>query len=174
MTNLKSIKIKIKLPVIGSVILDWEPDEIERKAAWELYVELITRVSIVELEEDEGISREALTSLYSLFPTTREILKKYGPSLALPKGKHNISLGYVSTLILNQVIRPLLVEWHPMFESYENKIESKKSGFEHEQNWQFNASFRSDLKKVQESLKEYALLLEKLAGITSLIKKKQK
>lgn len=38
----------------------WEPDEAERRAAWELCVELITRVAVVKLGTAEGLLREAL------------------------------------------------------------------------------------------------------------------
>jgi len=59
-----------------------------------MYVELVTRISVAELRHGEGLLHEALSSLYSLFDTTREILREYGPSIARPKGKDNISFGY--------------------------------------------------------------------------------
>ena len=62
---------------------DWTPDDSEGNAAWEMYVELVTRISVAELREGEGVLREALTSLYSLFGTTREILRRYGPGISL-------------------------------------------------------------------------------------------
>jgi hypothetical protein len=76
--KLKNVKVNLTLPLIGSVEGTWEPNETEKDAAWELYVELITRISVVELKPDEGLLREAMASLYSLFATTRGILKKYG------------------------------------------------------------------------------------------------
>jgi hypothetical protein len=61
---LKAIKIKFSLPWIGEIGGEWEPDESEVKAAWELYVELVTRISVVELKPGQGLLREALGSLY--------------------------------------------------------------------------------------------------------------
>jgi hypothetical protein len=77
---LKTINVKFAVPRVGEIGGGWEPDESEIKAAWELYVELVTRISIVELQPEQGLLREALSSLYSLFGTTREILRKYGPA----------------------------------------------------------------------------------------------
>lgn len=55
----------------------------ERDAAWELYVEVVTRIAVVELKPGEGSLREALSSLSSPFATTRDILRKYGQRLAV-------------------------------------------------------------------------------------------
>jgi hypothetical protein len=41
---------------------DCEPVRQEREAAWEMYVELVTRVTVVPLGADRGLVREALTS----------------------------------------------------------------------------------------------------------------
>jgi hypothetical protein len=57
----------------------WKADREQQNAAWEMYVELVTRIAIQPLSEDRGLLREALTSLYSLFPKTRRILKQHRP-----------------------------------------------------------------------------------------------
>ena len=93
MPRLKSVKVALKLPYIGAIEGAWEPDESERQAAWEMYIELVTRVSVVELGPNEGLLREALASFYTIFDTTRAILKKHGPSVAKPKGKGKLSFG---------------------------------------------------------------------------------
>lgn len=73
-------KVSFNLPFgIGGV--EWEVDETQTRAAWSLYVELVTRIAVEPLESNEGLIREALNSLYSLFETTREILKEAGPSV---------------------------------------------------------------------------------------------
>jgi len=65
----KLTKVSIKLPFgIGGT--EWEADPTERRAAWSLYVELVTRVTVQTLELDMGLSHEALSSLYSLFGST--------------------------------------------------------------------------------------------------------
>src|SRR5205809_401846 len=81
----------------------WEADESEQRAAWELYVELVTRVAVQELKAEEGLLREALTSLYAVFAETRRILRHYGPDLAKPKGKGTLCFGQIAVKVLNEV-----------------------------------------------------------------------
>jgi hypothetical protein len=68
----------------------------ERDAAWELYVELATRIAVVPRRGGEGLIRVALTSLYSLFDTTRGILRQYGPVLARPRPAGEYSFGQLA------------------------------------------------------------------------------
>ena len=68
-------QVTVSLPFgIGSA--SWESDQTERRAAWELYIELVTRIAVQPLATKEGLMREALNSLYNLFGSTREILRK--------------------------------------------------------------------------------------------------
>ena len=60
---LTKISVELSLPYLSKISGEWEPDENEREAAWELYVELITRVSVVNLGPEEGLLRESLSSL---------------------------------------------------------------------------------------------------------------
>ncbi|WP_375491565.1 hypothetical protein [uncultured Nostoc sp.] len=47
-------KVSVSLPFgIGS--MSWEVDPTERKAAWSLYVELVTRIAVQPLEADQGL-----------------------------------------------------------------------------------------------------------------------
>ncbi|MGZ4864973.1 MAG: hypothetical protein ACXV7G_11005 [Halobacteriota archaeon] len=160
--------IKVNLGVIG-VEGNWAPDEREREAAWEMYVELATRIAVVELKPDEGLLCEALDSFYSLFQTTREILKKYSPSVARPKGKDAISFGHIAVAVLNQVIRPVLAKWHPLLVDYENKRSPSVSIAEHEQNWLEAPTLRRELNDTRLVLIRYADTLAEVAGVPSLI-----
>lgn len=76
--SLKDITVSLNLP-IGSIKGSWQPSTAERDASWEMYVELITRITTNELNDEEGILREALSSFYSLFDITRQILKNMVP-----------------------------------------------------------------------------------------------
>jgi hypothetical protein len=169
MVKLKNVKVNLTLPFIGSVEGIWEPDENERNAAWELYVELITRISVVELKPDEGLLREAISSLYSLFATTRDILKKYGASVARPKGENTISFGYLSVAILNTVLRPVLSKWHPLLLDYENRRAENISTIEHEKKWEKSEELRKNLNDVRFVLIEYADLLARVADVPLLV-----
>ena len=50
----------------------------DRIAAWELYVEMFTRVATRRLPSESGDEKTALESIHSLFPTTRGILRQHG------------------------------------------------------------------------------------------------
>ncbi len=169
MAKLKSVKVNLKLPIIGEVEGTWEPDENELNAAWELYVELITRISVAELKPDEGLLREALSSLYTLFSTTRNILRKYGSSVAQPKGGYNLSFGYLAVAILNTVLRPVLAKWHPLLLDYESKKENTVSPLEHEKAWERSKELRDVLNDVRIILIEYADLLAEVADVPLLL-----
>ena len=80
-SKVKATKLVVGLPFnLGS--LEVEPDEVERNAAWKLYVELATRVSTQSVDPGEGDRRESLESLHYIFNATRQILKESGPSVA--------------------------------------------------------------------------------------------
>jgi hypothetical protein len=169
MPKLKSVKVSLTLPYIGGIEGTWEPDESERRAAWEMYVELITRISVAELQPEEGLLREALSSLYTLFDTTRKILREYGPSVAQPKGEDNLSFGYLAVAILNTVLRPVLAKWHPLLLDYENTRQSSVSSLEHERQWDKHEELRQVLNDVRQVLTEYTNLLAEVAGVPALM-----
>jgi hypothetical protein len=160
-----NIKGKIKLPGL-ELEGTWEPNDSEKKAAWEMYVELITRVTIAELKPGDGTLREALSSLHSLFPKTRDILCRYGPSLA--QSSNSVSFGYIAVSVLNYVLRPILSIWHPLLSDYENKRESAQSVIEHEKNWEFNPKLRMVLNEARTYLIQYANLLAEVAQVPIL------
>jgi len=169
MAKFTSVKVSLKLPYIGGLEGTWVPDERERDAAWEMYVELITRISVAELKPDEGLLREALSSLYTLFETTRTILRKYGPSIAQPKGEDDLSFGYLAVAILNVVLRPVLAKWHPLLLDYESTRSGSVSPLEHERQWDMHDELRQVLNDVRGILIEYTNLLAQVAEVPPLI-----
>src|SRR5208282_171095 len=95
-TPAKLTKLSVSLPFgLGSA--EWTEDPTERRAAWSLYVELVTRIAVQPLSAEEGSIREALNSLYALFGTTREILKAAGPDVAV-KGLNSVGGIAIETL----------------------------------------------------------------------------
>jgi hypothetical protein len=167
--RLTSISVNLKLPFLGDISGEWQPDENERNAAWEMYVELVTRVSVVQLGPDEGLLREALSSLYSLFGTTREILRKYGPGIAKPKGNGKLSFGYLAVSVLNGALRPILAKWHPLLKDYEARKPAETSSVEWERRWDHAADLRQALEQIRGPLKAYAGLLAEVAQIPPLV-----
>ena len=46
MPKLVNVNLALKIPGIGGISGTWEPDESEIRAAWELYVEVVTRTPL--------------------------------------------------------------------------------------------------------------------------------
>ena len=159
-SKVKATKLTVGLPFnLGS--LELENDEVQQRAAWSLYVELSTRISVQPLEEGEGILREALTSLYNIFNITRQILRDAGPEVA--KGPK--SLGAIAIDVINKGLRPFLVKWHPMLKNYEEKKPSDLTTVDHERIWEHAAELRKELEQVRQQMVIYVDALAKIAGI---------
>jgi hypothetical protein len=171
MPKVDSVKVEIGLPAIGKIEGTWVPDESEQSAAWELYIELITRISITSPEAQGFLLRESLSSLHSLFATTRAILRRYGPSVARPKGKNVLSLGYLAVTILNSVLRPFLSKWPPLLLDYETTKPDNVSTLTHEQRWEYYSEFHQSLRTVQKALIEYADVLAEVAKVPLLVQR---
>jgi hypothetical protein len=153
-------EVSMSLPFgIGSV--KWEVDSTERDAAWSLYVELVTRVAVQSLELDQGLVREALTSLYSLFGTTREILKQAGPRVGASKN----SVGGIAIRVLNDGLRPFLARWHPLLQIWEAQKPPSASPKEHELAWSEEAKLRGELENLRQDLHKYANALAAISGV---------
>lgn len=166
--KLSETKFKVNLGFL-SIETKWEIDEVQRNAAWEMYVELSTRITTAELQKGEGLLREALNSLYSLFATTRTVLKKHGPSIATPAHPDDTTFGHLAVAILNKVLRPTLAKWHPMLLDWEQKRPSETTITEHENNWELNDELRKELNDIRLNLIEYANVLGEVSGVANLI-----
>jgi len=141
--GLKSLKVKT--PVLE---MNWEPADADKDAAWDLYVELLTRISTQSLPGDQGIEGTALDSIYSLFPITRTTLKHHG--------RKAIGFSRIAIIILNQIVRPFTAKWHRL---------SSQGAF----NDAMQCSvFRSDLLILQGELRKYTRLLADLASVEDL------
>ncbi len=167
-TQGKLMQVKVKLPWVEGT---WMLDGDQCKASWELYVELITRIAVEPLREEEGVIREALTSLYDVFRYTRNILREYGPGVARPLGKGNLSFGIIAVDVLNGLLRPFLAKWHPKLLDHENdpKKPSNISNVQWERQWTYNRALREELAQVQNSMRQYASLLANVAAVPNLL-----
>ena len=166
--ELESIELDLNL-LFFRIKGKWKPDQQEKNAAWELYVELVTRISVVELKKSEGILREALNSLYSLFPTTRQVLRKYGPSIAATHEDADYSLARLAVNFLNYELRPILSKWHPLLQDYEEQRGKGVSIKTHEDGWDKNQELRTVLDESRKKLITYSKYLASAAGIEPLI-----
>jgi hypothetical protein len=153
--------ITVSLPFgIGSA--SWEADPTERNAAWELYVELVTRVAVQSLNPQEGLVREAMNSLYSLFGSTREILRKAGPNV----GASHDSVGGIAIAVLNNGLRPFLSKWHPLLLEWEEQKAVGVSPQAHEKAWDKELIARGELDALRQDLEQYSNALAEIAGVT--------
>ncbi|MFD6035517.1 hypothetical protein ACFWHF_13385 [Streptomyces griseoincarnatus] len=165
----KQVSVKLSIPLVCEINGVWEPVEAERQAAWELYVELATRISVVELRPDEGLLREALSSLYTVFGTTREILRRYGPSVAPRVAPGRVTFGALSITVLNNSIRPLLSRWHPLLAAHEATRGEHIDPVAHERQWERAAELRAEIESVRQVLLGLAQALNEVAGVGDLI-----
>jgi hypothetical protein len=153
-------KVVVSLPFgLGSA--EWESDLTQRKAAWSLYIELMTRVAVQELVDDVGLIREVMNSLYKLFEITRTVLREAGPDVGASKD----SVGGVAISVLNLGIRPFLTKWHPLLQTWESQRPSQVSIKDHEKSWENETKFRQELTMLRTELKLYSKALAKLAGV---------
>jgi hypothetical protein len=163
-----SVQVALNLHVLR-ITGTWEPNDEERLAAWELYVELVTRISVVPLKAGEGLLREALSSLYSLFATTRDILRRYGPGVAEPKPGGQYSFGVLAVAMLNYGLRPVLARWHPALEDWEATRPPGRSRSEHERVWERASELRAALDTARDVLTQYARLMADACGVPDLL-----
>ena len=153
-------EVSVNLPFgIGSA--KWEADPTERNAAWSLYVELVTRIAVQSLRTEQGLLREALNSLYTLFGTTREVLKAAGPKV----GASRHSVGGIAIAVLNNGLRPFMSRWHPALEEWEVQRPNNVSKKGHEQNWPEATQMRQELAELRNDLEQYAIALAAIAGV---------
>ena len=158
----KLTKVSLSLP-FGIGKAEWSLSDTERTAAWCLYVELVTRIAVQPLELDQGLAREALTSLHSLFASTRETLKQYGPDL----GASEKSIGGIAIAVLNRGVRPFLSKWHPLLLAWEVSRPASRSHKDHELKWKQEARLRGELEILRKDLAKYAKALGEMAGVKS-------
>jgi hypothetical protein len=125
--------------------------------AWKLFVESVTRISTQSLSEDEGILRDALTSLYGLFAITREVLKGAEPSTSSGKDP---TVEHLAIAMLNNELRPFLSYWHPVLGQWE-----KENPDLPESAWPRSPECRTQLAAVQGRLQAYVLGFGRLAGL---------
>ena len=132
----------------GFLEVQFKPNDVDKNAAWEMYIELLIRITTQPLADRYGDEKTALKSIHKLFPLTRDIIKK--------NGRHCIEFTRIAIVILNQKIRPFTAKWHEL---------SLNGAFDDEK--QCN-KFREELKELQRILQIYNLLLAKMAGIEDL------
>ena len=141
--GLETLKINVKF-----LQAEFKIQDLDREAAWELYIELLTRITTQPLPADSGDDKTALDSVYSLFPLTREVIKRKGPGC--------FEFTKIAVVVLNQVVRPFTAKWHKL--SLEGALkDSEKS-----------QRFREELSNLQAELRVYTRALAAMADVEDL------
>jgi hypothetical protein len=128
--------------------MQWAPQDADKAAAWEMYIELLTRVSSQPLAPQAGSEHAALQSVHSLFATTREVLRRHGRQAG--------EFTKIAVIVLNQVIRPFTTKWHAI--DLEGGLTQPS----------MRAQFRAELEPLRESLTRYTRMLADMAGVEDL------
>ena len=137
--------LKIKTSFLETELNLSGPDKV---AAWQLYVELLTRITTQSLAANDGDEKTALDSIYSLFPTTRSIIKD--------NGRGCIKFTKIAVVVLNQKIRPFTAKWHR---------KSLCGGFDDPA---VRKQFRNELEELQVTLRKYTAMLSDMAEVEDL------
>ena len=114
----------------------------DKNAAYDMYVELSTRITTQRLKDGTGDEKTALESIYQIFPLSRAILKKYG--------RNTEKTQKIVIVMLNKKIRPFTTKWHGL------NISVKE--------------FRDELQDLQHELRKDCEKLANIAGVTNLSK----
>lgn len=137
--------LKLSLPFIDA---EFSPRDPDRAAAWELYVELLTRITTQPLPVEHGDEKAALDSVHALFPLTRDILKRHGSGAG--------EFAKLAIPVLNQIVRPFTAKWHRATLAGAFQDAARR------------AEFRAELTTLQATLRNYTRALASLAGVEDL------
>lgn len=141
--GLSSLKINF-----GFLEGEFAPQDPDRAAAWELYVELLTRVTTQYLAPEDGDEKTALDSVHAIFPLTREILRRRGSGCG--------EFAKLAIPVLNQIIRPFTAKWHRL---------SLAGAFGDRERCR---EFRAELSALQPQLRDYTRALSAMAAVEDL------
>ena len=141
--GLSSLKINL-----GFLEGEFAPRDPDRAAAWELYVELLTRITTQHLPPEDGDEKTALDSVYAIFPLTREILRKHGSGCG--------EFAKLAIPVLNQIIRPFTAKWHRL---------SLTGAFKEPTRCR---EFRAELAALQARLRDYTRALAAMAQVEDM------
>ncbi len=141
--SMTSLKINLRF-----LEMEFKPNDVDRDAAWDLYVELLTRITTQPISPDHGDEKTALDSIFAIFGLTRQILK--GHTRACKE------FTKIAIVVLNQVVRPFTAKWHRL---------SLEGAFTEPDQC---ALFRSELSELQSILRLYTKMLADMAGVEDL------
>jgi hypothetical protein len=141
--GLSSLKLSF-----GFLDAEFSPSDPDRAAAWDLYIELLTRIATQSLRPEDGDEQAALDSIYAIFNETRGVLRSHGSGCG--------EFAKLAIPVLNQIIRPFTAKWHRL---------SLAGAF---QNADRCKEFRKELAALQLRLRGYTKALAAMAEVEDL------
>lgn len=143
--NWDMTSLKISAPFLE---MEWKPQDEDKAAAWELYIELLTRIATQPLDAEHGDEKTALDSVFSLFAVTRQVLKN--------NTRNCTEFTKIAIVVLNQIVRPFTAKWHRL---------SLQGAFGNAEKCK---EFRCELETLQIALQKYTRMLANMAGVEDL------
>lgn len=141
--DMTSLKINLKF-----LQMEWQPRDPDKAAIWEMYIELLTPITTQPLSPQTGDEQAALDSVYSLFPATREIIRRHGRDCG--------EFTKLAVEELNRIMRFFTARWHRL--ALAGALQDKQQC----------QQFRNDLAILQEQLRKYTGMLASMAGVEDL------
>ncbi len=138
--SMNSLKISA-----GFLEMEFCPNDNDKNAAWQMYIDLLTRITTQPIDADDGDELTALKSIHGLFGLTRTVIKEYG--------RHGLEFTKIAIVVLNQIIRPFTAKWHKI---------SLNNGFDDQQTCLI---FRKELDELQKKLRVYTRMLGEMSGV---------
>jgi hypothetical protein len=163
--------VDVRITDVGRTIGGtWTPSDAERAAAWEVVVELVTRVPIIPLREDDGRLDEALESLWDLSTQVRTILRRHGPALAVHR-PGELSFAVLAGVMVNEVLRPPLAYWHARLDQQLEAVHDPPVGrYDLERAWEERPALVEALARLREPLVQFARCFAEASGSSEFLR----
>lgn len=148
--------ITVSLPFgLGNVTYETSSDD--RVIAWKMYVQLTTRKAALPFDEAHDLVADVYSSLYELFPVTRELLSGMQiDDIARAKGVADVILR-----ALNDGLRPHLTQWNARYRSWweqqtKEKADNTGTPQEVQRRYPMYEDLVKDLKRTNTELSKFA------------------
>ena len=128
--------------------MEWRPGDEDKLAAWQLYVELLTRTAPRHPGEEYSDEQAELENINSVLETTRQILRTHS--------RDSMEFTKIAILALNQVVRPFTAKWN------RRSAEGALAGSDGRRN------FGEELSVLTATLRKIARMLADMAGVDDL------
>lgn len=151
-----SFELDLKIVKLGA---DFTDDD--RQCAWELYVEMSTRVSVTGKHHDQDCTDfngelyvESLDSLFRFFQEARGIMRKF--PVGKIGGESQEHLGVMVNKAMTNVLRPFMEKWHVKFRHWwENQSNPRLDPIERQKQFPELKEFLADWTSVRWLMKAF-------------------